>query len=231
MASNFDFNTTVAYETAGVQFNVALQGLEFVATVDDLASGDRLTLDHEVSAAVYDFTRGYARWLGSKGITATQDASAVRGVARDGLSAAQLLAVAREAVDMVDQRFSQYRTNVVSGDGYSDVVYEKRDGVAWLMLNRPETFNAKRGITMDEMSAALLDAAGDNEVRAVVLSGAGPNGFCTGNDQSYDPTQGGGLQRHGDAELQQGVAGDAAAGDRGGRRLRDRLWQHHGVRE
>ena len=76
----------------------------------------------------------------------------------------------------------------MGGNGYSDIIYEKRDSAAWLMINRPETFNAKRGITMTEMADALLDAAGDSSIRAVVLSGAGPNGFCTGNDQSYDPT-------------------------------------------
>ena len=42
------------------------------------------------------------------------------------------------------------------------------------MLNRPETFNAKRGITMDEMADSLLDAAGDSSIRVVVISGAGP---------------------------------------------------------
>jgi 2-ketocyclohexanecarboxyl-CoA hydrolase len=40
---------------------------------------------------------------------------------------------------------------------------------------------------MDEMATCLLDAAGDSGIRVVVISGAGPNGFCTGNDQSYDP--------------------------------------------
>ena len=88
---------------------------------------------------------------------------------------------------MVDQKFSSYLSPIIASDSYSDVVYRKEDGVAWLMLNRPETFNAKRGITMDEMADSLLDAAGDSSIRVVVISGAGPNGFCTGNDQSYDP--------------------------------------------
>ena len=39
---------------------------------------------------------------------------------------------------------------------------------------------------MTEMADALMDAAGDGSIRAVVISGSGPNGFCTGNDQSYD---------------------------------------------
>ncbi len=88
---------------------------------------------------------------------------------------------------MVDQRFSNYLGPIIGSNDYSDIVFEKRDGVAWLMLNRPETYNAKRGITMNEMADALLDAANTADIRVVVISGAGPNGFCTGNDQSYDP--------------------------------------------
>ena len=88
---------------------------------------------------------------------------------------------------MVDQKFSNYPSPVIGSDSYSDIVYKKEDGVAWLLLNRPETYNAKRGITMDEMADCLLDAAGDSSIRVVVIHGAGPNGFCTGNDQSYDP--------------------------------------------
>ena len=194
MSSSFDFETAVAYETAGVRFNVSLtapsdaEAAAFALTVDDLATGERVPFQHEACAAVHDFTRGYARWLGTKGIRASRGEDAITGVARDGLSAAQLLQLAHDAIDMIDQRFAQYRTNVIGSTGDSDIVFEKRDGVAWLLINRPETFNAKRGITMDEMSAALLDAAGDNGIRTVVISGAGPNGFCTGNDQSYDPS-------------------------------------------
>ena len=195
MSASFDFQTTVAYDTAGLRFQVSLGGPEeaggatFTLTADDLATGERLSFDHAACAALHDFTRGYARWLATRGITATRGDDAITGRAREGLSAAQLLQVAHQAIDMIDQKFSGYRENVVSGPRYSDIVFEKRDGVAWLMLNRPETFNAKRGVTMDEMADALLDAAGDNDIRAVVLSGAGPNGFCTGNDQSYDPSE------------------------------------------
>ncbi len=195
MSARFDFQTTVAYDTAGLQFQVSLGGAEggggaeFALSADDLASGERLSFDHEVCAALHDFTRGYTRWLATRGITATRGEDAITGTAREGLSAAQLLQVAHAAIDMIDQKFSEYRESVLGPPRYSDIVFEKRDGVAWLMLNRPETFNAKRGVTMDEMADALLDAAGDNDIRAVVLSGAGPNGFCTGNDQSYDPSE------------------------------------------
>jgi dihydroxynaphthoic acid synthetase len=192
VSQEFRFETGVEYQPAGVRFNVNLEGGDeaaaFQLTVDDLADGSRVAFNHEASPAVHDFTRGYTRWLGTQGVRAERGDDEITGIARDGLSAAQLLQVAHDAVDMIDQRFANYRSSVVEATDYSDVIYEKRDGAAWLMINRPETFNAKRGITMDEMADALLDASKDSSVRAVVISGAGPNGFCTGNDQSYDPS-------------------------------------------
>lgn len=193
MPQSFYFETGVSYDRAGVTFNVALRSAAgdaaaFELTVDDVASGERIAFNHEACPAVHDFTRGYTRWLGTHGVRATRGDADITGTARDDLSSAQLLQLAHDAVDMIDQRFSNYTHSVIEANGYSDVIYEKRDGAAWLMINRPETFNAKRGITMDEMADALLDASKDSSVRVVVISGAGPNGFCTGNDQSYDPS-------------------------------------------
>ena len=149
------------------------------------------------------FHQGFARWLGTKGFAATRNDDEIVAKARAEFTETQLIQGFRDALDMVDQKFANYLGSIISSDSYSDVVYRKADGVAWLMLNRPETFNAKRGITMDEMADSLLDAAGDSSIRVVVVSGAGPNGFCTGNDQSYDPE----LEQsdyRGDAEIRYG---------------------------
>ena len=193
MTSTVQFDTTVTYENAGIAVNIRLASpsagdpAEFRLSVDNLSTGGVVTLSHEACPSVHDFTRGYTRWLGTKGIRADRDAEKITGRARADLSASQLLTVLQEAVDMVDQKFTNYKAPVIGSEDYSDIIYEKRDGVAWMMINRPETYNAKRGITMNEMADALLDASQDNSVHAVVISGAGPNGFCTGNDQSYDP--------------------------------------------
>jgi 2-(1,2-epoxy-1,2-dihydrophenyl)acetyl-CoA isomerase len=61
------------------------------------------------------------------------------------------------------------------------ILHERRDGVAWLTLNRPDAHNA---ITPDQRNHLidLLEAAsGDPAVRAVVLTANG-KGFCTGAD-------------------------------------------------
>lgn len=190
----FHLDTQAEYGQAGVRFKLGLHqpGADdppaLTVTVDDLATGKPLAINHATAPAVHDFARGYARWLGTKGVRAEKSDEAVSGVTVRAMSSAELLQIAHDAIDLIDQRFPHYTASVIGSSGYSDIVYSKGDGVARLMINRPETFNAKRGITMDETAHALLDAAGDNSVRVVVVSGAGPNGFCTGNDQSYDPS-------------------------------------------
>src|ERR1700704_2669936 len=63
----------------------------------------------------------------------------------------------------------------------NDLIVERRDGVLYLTMNRPDKLNA----LSDQMIAGLLEelnrAAHDREVGAVVLTGAG-RGFCAGGD-------------------------------------------------
>jgi enoyl-CoA hydratase len=64
----------------------------------------------------------------------------------------------------------------------SDVVlYERRGAVALVTLNRPEFRNAQNSAMTYALDAALLRAAGDDEVRAIVLAGAGKH-FSAGHD-------------------------------------------------
>src|SRR3954452_2112430 len=58
-----------------------------------------------------------------------------------------------------------------------------RDGpVATVTVNRPETLNALNVATIDELRRALLDLRRDGDVRAVVVTGAGPKAFVAGAD-------------------------------------------------
>lgn len=61
------------------------------------------------------------------------------------------------------------------------LLYEARDGIARLTLNRPDARNALSVPLMAALDAALDDAASDPAVRVVVLAGAGP-AFCAGHD-------------------------------------------------
>jgi len=67
---------------------------------------------------------------------------------------------------------------------FQDLIYEIRNGVAWIIINRPDKMNAFRGKTCDELIKALYHAGYDKEVGAIVLAGAGDRAFCTGGDQS-----------------------------------------------
>lgn len=63
-----------------------------------------------------------------------------------------------------------------------NILYEKKNGVAWITINRPQVMNALDIETRKEMLTALLDADADEEVRAVVLTGAGDKAFSAGAD-------------------------------------------------
>lgn len=62
------------------------------------------------------------------------------------------------------------------------VLYECAGGVARVTINRPEARNALSPAVMEGLLAAFARAAGDAEVRAVVLTGAGDQAFCAGGD-------------------------------------------------
>ena len=67
---------------------------------------------------------------------------------------------------------------------YQDILYEKRDGIATITINRPKVLNAFRAETVEEMLEAMRDAEHDDEIGVVVLAGAGDRAFCSGGDNS-----------------------------------------------
>jgi len=64
----------------------------------------------------------------------------------------------------------------------SQLLYEVADGVATVTLNRPEQRNALSGQLLGELVEAMKQARDDDQVRAVVLTGAGDKVFCAGAD-------------------------------------------------
>lgn len=67
---------------------------------------------------------------------------------------------------------------------YEDILYDVKDGVATITINRPDKYNAFRGQTCEELIHAFNRAGWDNGVGVIVLTGAGDKAFCTGGDQS-----------------------------------------------
>ncbi len=66
---------------------------------------------------------------------------------------------------------------------YQDIAYETADGIAKLTICRPEVRNAFRPQTLFELSRAFDAARDDPEIGVVVLTGQGPDAFCSGGDQ------------------------------------------------
>ncbi|HET7328989.1 MAG TPA: enoyl-CoA hydratase-related protein [Nocardioidaceae bacterium] len=66
-------------------------------------------------------------------------------------------------------------------DGTEPVLYDVRDGVARVTLNRPEAMNSLDRTTKEALLAAVRRAAADESARVVVLTGSG-RAFCVGQD-------------------------------------------------
>jgi naphthoate synthase len=69
------------------------------------------------------------------------------------------------------------------GDDYTDIIYEKAEGIAKITINRPEVHNAFRPETLLELIDAFNDSREDPEIGVVILTGAGEKAFCSGGDQ------------------------------------------------
>ena len=73
---------------------------------------------------------------------------------------------------------------------YTDILFEQYKGIAKITINRPEVYNAFRPLTTHEMLDAFEICRGRDDIRVIILTGAGDKAFCSGGDQHYK-TQGG----------------------------------------
>jgi enoyl-CoA hydratase len=65
---------------------------------------------------------------------------------------------------------------------YENLLYEKKDGIAYITFNRPKVLNALNRKTMEELQQVLLDAREDAAVQVVILTGSGEKAFVAGAD-------------------------------------------------
>ncbi len=80
---------------------------------------------------------------------------------------------------------------------YETILYKKETGIGRVTMNRPQAMNAITPEMLGELRKAVLEAGKDNEVRVIVLTGAG-KAFCAGVD----------LKALGDRKLERGKVGD-----------------------
>jgi enoyl-CoA hydratase/carnithine racemase len=71
---------------------------------------------------------------------------------------------------------------VSNNANYEDILYEVTDHVGIITLNRPDRMNAWTQVMGREIQDALAGAEDDDDVRAVILTGAGLRAFCAGAD-------------------------------------------------
>jgi naphthoate synthase len=74
---------------------------------------------------------------------------------------------------------------------YQDIKFEKtEDGIAKVTINRPEVRNAFRPETVTEMQEAFDICRNDSSIGVVILTGEGPDAFCSGGDQKIRTHEG-----------------------------------------
>ena len=66
---------------------------------------------------------------------------------------------------------------------YSDIIFEKAEGMGKITINRPEVRNAFRPATLTELIDAFNLCREDPEIGVVIFTGAGDKAFCSGGDQ------------------------------------------------
>ena len=68
--------------------------------------------------------------------------------------------------------------------GFNTLMYEKRRGIAFVTLNRPEVLNVYSIQMRDDLHQVLSAIRDDPDVRVAILTGAGDKAFCAGADLS-----------------------------------------------
>lgn len=67
---------------------------------------------------------------------------------------------------------------------YTDILFQKMDGIAKITINRPRVYNAFRPQTNKEMLDAFKICRESSNIRVIILTGAGDKAFCSGGDQN-----------------------------------------------
>ncbi|HSG99688.1 MAG TPA: enoyl-CoA hydratase/isomerase family protein [candidate division Zixibacteria bacterium] len=66
--------------------------------------------------------------------------------------------------------------------GFKEILYEKKDMIATITINRPHSYNAYNTPCLKELATAFTDATWDDAVGVIIFTGAGDKAFCTGGD-------------------------------------------------
>lgn len=79
---------------------------------------------------------------------------------------------------------------------FTDILYDKSDGIATISINRPETYNSVTQHSVEELTAAFRDAAEDAEVGVILFTGVGEKSFCSGGNMQAISERTGAVKRN-----------------------------------
>jgi len=65
---------------------------------------------------------------------------------------------------------------------YQTLIFEIRDGIAWVTVNRPDKLNALNDLVMLELAGAAERIATEPDIKGAILTGSGPKSFVAGAD-------------------------------------------------
>ncbi|HTQ45863.1 MAG TPA: enoyl-CoA hydratase-related protein [Polyangiaceae bacterium] len=85
---------------------------------------------------------------------------------------------------------TQSTTSVTGSDrGYQTILFEKKDRIATVTMNRPRVMNAMNPTVIEELRAAFTEVRRDPGIRGAILTGAGDKSFAAGADLSTTAEQ------------------------------------------
>ena len=88
---------------------------------------------------------------------------------------------------------------------YNNILVEKNDKIAEIIINRPKKLNALNKETISELHRAFAELESDDHIRVIILTGLGDKAFVAGADISefadFDISQGAELAKHGQETL------------------------------
>ena len=90
--------------------------------------------------------------------------------------------MARKAAAVSSRKAAGKSSPKRAGRKYSDILYEVKDGVAWITINRPTVLNSFREQTLDQLIDAFKSTKEDPSIVCAVVTGAGDKAFSAGGD-------------------------------------------------
>ena len=84
---------------------------------------------------------------------------------------------------------------------YINIISEHKNGICYLIINRPKQLNALNRITISELNKAIVKAENDKSIRCIILTGSDKKAFVAGADikefSDFDTSSGERLARQG----------------------------------